>query len=96
VPAMPASSMITSVPGPTPRIHSGGESVPRAQISLASVSQGAPMASRSPVVATADGATPSTLPPQAVHARARAARAVVLPVPAGASASWTRAPLPAR
>ena len=43
--------------------------------------------------AAADGARPTTVPPPLRHAVARARMAVVLPEPAGAIASWRRAPL---
>ena len=62
------------------------------QVSLASVSAGAPVASRSCAAAAADGAKPTTWPPLSVHARARVRMAVVFPAPAGAMASCSRAP----
>ena len=43
--------------------------------------------------ATADGARPMTVPPESCQARVRTCMAVVLPVPAGARASWTARPL---
>ena len=42
--------------------------------------------------AAAEGARPMMVPPPSVHALARARIAVVLPDPAGAIASWSRAP----
>ena len=62
------------------------------QVSLARVSVLAPICSRSTAAAAADGASPSTVPPSSVHAAARARMAVVFPAPAGARASWSRAP----
>jgi hypothetical protein len=62
------------------------------QVSFASVSAGAPVASRSCAAAAADGANPSIWPPPSLHARARVDMAVVLPAPAGAIASCSRAP----
>src|SRR5215216_3789608 len=62
------------------------------QVSFANVSAGALVALRSCAAAAADGARPSTWPPLSLHARARVAMAVVLPVPAGAIASCSRAP----
>jgi hypothetical protein len=62
------------------------------QVSFAKVSAGAHVASRSCAAAAADGANPSTWPPLSLHARARVRMAVVFPAPAGAIASWSRAP----
>ena len=50
------------------------------------------MLSRSWAAAAAEGARPSTWPQLSVHALVRARSAVVLPAPAGAMASWSRAP----
>jgi hypothetical protein len=47
--------------------------------------------SRSWAAAAADGASPITVPPCSVQAAARVCIAVVLPVPAGAIASCSRA-----
>ena len=59
---------------------------------LSRVSVVAPRSSPSTIAASAVGAKPMTCPPELRHACARAAIAVVLPVPAGASASATRRP----
>ena len=48
--------------------------------------------SRSCAAAAADGASPITVPPASVQAAARVCIAVVLPAPAGAIASCSRAP----
>ena len=66
--------------------------VSREWISLARVSVLVPISSRSTAAAAADGASPTTVPPSPVQARDSTRIAVVLPVPAGARASWTRAP----
>jgi len=92
VPAMPASSMTTRVLESMSRTHWGMGSWVRDQVSLARVSVREPICSRSIDAATAEGARPMTVPPPSVQARARAAMAVVLPDPAGAIASWSRAP----
>ena len=69
----------------------------RCQTSLATVSVcgGVPwvgvMFSRSMLAAAAEGANPMMVAPAAVQARVRVARAVVLPDPAGAMATCTRA-----
>ena len=62
------------------------------QVSLARVSVVAPVCSRRTAAAAADGASPRTVPPSSVQAAARARMAVVFPAPAGAIASWSRAP----
>ena len=62
------------------------------QVSLARVSVVAPVCSRSTAAAAADGASPTTVPPSSTQAAARARMAVVFPAPAGAMASWSRAP----
>ena len=62
------------------------------QVSLARVSVWASIWSRSSAAAAADGASPITVPPPSVQAAARARMAVVLPAPAGAIASCSRAP----
>ena len=62
------------------------------QVSLARVSVEAPICSRSTAAAAADGASPTMVPPSSVQAAARARMAVVFPAPAGARASWSRAP----
>lgn len=89
---MPASSMITKVDRPILEAQSGRSPCSMDQVSFASVSVGAPILSRSWAAAAADGARPSTVPSLSVHARVRARRAVVLPAPAGAMASWSRGP----
>ena len=93
VPAMPASSMITRLRGPSWAIQSGMLSAGRGcAMSLAIVSVRSPSASRSTAAAAADGARPSTCPPSSRQAAASTCSAVVLPVPAAARASWHRAP----
>jgi len=62
------------------------------QVSFANVSVGAPVLSRSRAAAAADGARPTTWPPLSIDAGVKARTAVVLPAPAGAMASWRRAP----
>ena len=62
-------------------------------MSLASVSAGATVASRSCAAAAAGGANPTTWPPLSVHARARMRIAVVFPAPASAMANCSRAEL---
>jgi hypothetical protein len=62
------------------------------QVSFASVSAGAPVASRSCAAAAADGASPTTWPLLSPHARARVRMTVVFPAPAGAMASCSRVP----
>ena len=89
---MPASSMITNVDGPTAAAQSGSSPCCRDQVSLASVSVRMPVCSPRTAAAAADGARPSTWPPSWVQARVRARMAVVLPAPAGAIASCSRAP----
>jgi len=104
---MPASSMITNVPGPT--VSARGSWWPIAHTSLARLSATIALVPssrrvRSSSTAAAEGARPTTLPPLLVHAAARARIAVVLPVPAGAMAScscrpevamsWTRSCCP--
>jgi hypothetical protein len=92
VSAIPASSMITNVDRPMPCTQSGSLPWRMDQVSLASVSAGAPAASRSCAAAAADGASPTTWPPLSRHARARVRIAVVFPAPTGAIASCSRAP----
>ena len=73
----------------------GAGGPPRVSVSwtsLAMVSVGAPRSSASTSAAPAVGASPMTVPPLLRQAVASAAMAVVFPVPAGAKASWTRAP----
>ena len=89
---MPASSMITSVDGPTAAAQSGRSPCWSDQVSLASVSVRMPVCSARTAAAAADGARPSTWPPSWVQARVRARMAVVFPAPAGAIASCSRAP----
>ena len=62
------------------------------QVSLARVSVVAPVCSRRTAAAAAEGASPITVPPSSTHAAVRARMAVVFPAPAGAMASWSRAP----
>ena len=57
---------------------------------MVSVAEPSSLASTS--AAAAVGANPTTVPPLLRHAAASAEVAVVFPVPAGARASWTRAP----
>ena len=92
VSAIPASSMITNVDRPMRPAQSGRSAWWMDQVSLASVSAGAPVWSRSCAAAAADGASPITWPPLSRHARARVRVAVVFPAPAGAMASCSRAP----
>ncbi len=92
VPAIPASSMMTRLLRPRALSQAGWSSCSRDQTSLARVSAWAPIWSPRVAAAVADGARPRTVPPALVHALARAFMAVVLPEPAGAMASWTRAP----
>ena len=73
---------------PTP----AGLRVSSDQVSLARVSVLVLICSRSAAAAAADGARPTTVPPPSVQAPARARIAVVLPAPAGAIASCSRAP----
>ncbi len=61
-------------------------------LSLAMVSVGEARSWARTSAAPAVGARPMTVPPLLRQAAATAAMAVVLPVPAGASASWRRAP----
>ena len=89
---MPASSMISSVDGPTAAAQSGRSPCCRDQVSLARVSARMPVCSARTAAAAADGARPSTWPPSWVQARVRARMAVVFPAPAGAIASCRRAP----
>ena len=92
VSAIPASSITTRVDGPILRAQSGRSWWPADQVSLARVSVWALIWSRSWAAAAADGASPITVPPASVQAAARVCIAVVLPVPAGAIASCSRAP----
>ncbi len=94
VSAMPASSMMTRVLGPMRRFQSVGSPRPgvMSQTSLARVSWWPCIWVPSWAAAAAEGASPMTLPPEAVQAIDRASMAVVLPEPAGAIASCTRAP----
>ena len=66
--AIPASSMITNVDRPMPCAHSGRSPWWMDQVSFASVSAGAPVASRSCAAAAADGANPIIWPPLSRHA----------------------------
>ena len=89
--AMPASSMINKVDGPTAAAQSGSSPWSSDQVSLARVSVRMPVCSARTAAAAADGARPTTWPPSWVQARVRARIAVVFPAPAGAIASCTRA-----
>ena len=90
--AIPASSITTRLSGPIVAAQPGRSSWAIDQASFASVSVGASICSRNCAAAAAEGARPTTVPPVLVQAWARACMAVVLPVPAGAIASCTRAP----
>ena len=90
--AIPASSITTNVDGPIRDTHSGRSSLWMDQVSFARVSVWLLIWSRSWPAAAAEGARPITSPPPLVQAAARAWRAVVLPAPAGAIASCSRAP----
>ena len=90
--AIPASSITTRVDGPMLRTQSGRSCWSRDQVSLARVSVWALIWSRSWAAAAADGASPITVPPASVQAAARVCIAVVLPAPAAAIASCSRAP----
>ena len=94
VSAIPASSMMTRLFGSMAAIQAGAVCSRwlRLQVSLARVSQGTPSSFSSALAAAADGASPTTVPPDSVHADPRTRMAVVLLVPAGAMASWTRRP----
>jgi len=92
VSAIPASSITTSVEGPISLAHCGRSPRVSDQVSLARVSVLVLICSRSAAAAAADGARPTTVPPPSVHAPASARIAVVLPAPAGAIASCSRAP----
>jgi hypothetical protein len=87
VSAMPASSMMINVAGPTPVAQSGRSQWSRDQVSLANVSVRVPVCSLSTAAAPADGASPMTWPPSLVQVRVRARMAVVFPAPAGGIAS---------
>ena len=101
VEAMPASSQMISVPGPIVSNHvragssagaGGPPRVPVSWTSLAKVSVGESRSAARTSAALAVGANPITVPPSLRQAAASVAIAVVFPVPAGASASCTRAP----
>ncbi|VBA62346.1 hypothetical protein LAUMK41_05737 [Mycobacterium attenuatum] len=94
VPALPTSSMITMVSALMRRNHAGTAPGPPLAVwtYLARVSVGAARSPPSSMAAEALGAKPMTVPPEERHAWARAAIAVVLPEPAGASARVTFRP----
>ncbi len=64
----------------------------REWVSLARVSVWVSIWERRASAAAAEGARPMMVPPPSLQALARARIAVVLPDPAGAIASWSRAP----
>ena len=92
VSAIPASSIMTKVVARSRAAQSGRSPVVSDQVSLARVSVVAPVCSPSTAAAAAEGASPITVPPSSAQAAVRARMAVVFPAPAGAIASWSRAP----
>lgn len=81
-----------SLIGTSSQVRAFGSRLVSSCTSLARVSVLVSIWDRSAAAAAADGASPSTWPPPSIHAPDKARMAVVLPDPAGAIASWRRAP----